>query len=250
MHIHPRRLLALPALALAAACAAEPERAMSADLQKDLELATSTSLELADRPGTTVVSALESAVSGRAAEGDRAAMPAPRPRAPRAVAPTPLRRANAEAPAPVAEVAADVAPEEVPVAETAPAGDVVAEDAGTDETVVVGGPVVTSDGVGTGRPRDPGGWGGDAPLPGRGEGVVIRGGGVGDDNCRIHMPGRVGGGRFPIGGTVYGGGYPRGGDYPTAGGRTRTGSTARPRGPAPSNRPAPTSGGTRTRARN
>jgi hypothetical protein len=252
VHIISRRLLAVPVLALASACAGEPEGAMTADLQKDLELATATSLELASARRTEVVSALERAEPGTAAEGDRVAAPAPRRRAPRAVAPVPLRTASDEAPAPAVEVAADAEPAEAPVAEVAPeAGDVAAEQAGEEETVQVGGPVVTSDGVGTGRPRDPGGWGGDLPLPGTG--VVIRGGGVGDpDLCQIHRrPGRggvvvVGG---PVYGPVYGGGYPRGGSS-EVGGRTRAGgSTARPRGPSPSSRPAPVSTGGRARAR-
>lgn len=252
MHIISRRLLAVPALALASACAAEPEGAMTADLQKDLQLATSTSLELASARRTEVVSALENAPAGREAEGERVQRQTPRRNAPRAVAPVRLRNASDEAPAPAVEVAADAEPAEAPVAEVAPeAGDVVAEQAGDEAVVEAGGPVVTSDGVGTGRPRDPGGWGGDLPLPGTG--VVIRGGGVGDpDHCQIHRrPGR-GPIYGPVYGPVYGGGYPRGGGYPTAGsGRTRAGgSTARPRGPSPSSRPAPTSTGGRTRARN
>ena len=250
MYLISRRLLAVPAFALASACAAEPEAAMSADLQKDLELATATSLELASARRTDVVSAIESAPPGRTAEGERVERPTPRRNAPRAVAPVRLRNASDEAPAPAPEVAADAAPAEEPVLEAAPAaGDVAVEQAGEEETVQVGGPVVTSDGVGTGRPRDPGGWGGDAPLPGTG--VVIRGGGVGGpDLCQIHRPRGSG---YPVYGPVYGGGYPRG--YPTAGSggsRSRAGgSTARPRGPTPStSRPAPASGGGRTRARN
>lgn len=243
-----RRLIAVPAFALASACAAEPDVTMSADLQKDLALATSTSLELASRQRTEVVSALESAPTGRTAPGERVERPTPRRNAPRAVAPVRLSTASDEAPAPAVEIAADPAPAEEPVAEPMPtSGDVVAEEAGEEETVHVGGPVVTSDGVGTGAPRDPGGWGG--------EGVVIRGGGIGDDDhCQYH-PRRgpvLGGGYPPIygGGSVYGGRVPRGG-YPTVGmGRTRSGSTARPRGPSPSSRPASVSmGGGRTRAR-
>jgi hypothetical protein len=79
--------------------------------------------------------------------------------------------------------------------------------------------------VGSGRPRDPGGWG----DIGAGGGVVVRGGGIGDDDhCEIRPPGGIipvgiGGIFFPRGA---GRGTPpiRGGD---ASGRTGGGSHTR-----------------------
>lgn len=145
--------------------------------------------------------------------------------------------------APAATVAEESSPEEAdaPVA--------------ADDEVVLVGPNAGPDGVGTSRPRDPGGWG-DGDLGGLGGGVVIRGGDVGDDDlCRIGPPISIGR-RYPgyPTGPIYGGSIPvRRGSAIGGGsgsGRTRVGggSTIRSRGgSASAPRSMPSSGGSRRR---
>lgn len=184
-----RTLLAVPAALLVAACGREPARdtTLSADLQRDLDLAKATSLELANASSRTpaVVSAIESAPAGRTKTGDRAPRAVPRRHTPPAPAPVAEPDGDvAEAPvvADDGDVTAATGAEEAPVAE-APAPDVVEAPAGAPEPTVVSGPQVTPEGVGSGRPRDPGGWGDIGEGVG---GVVLRGGGVGDDDhCEI-----------------------------------------------------------------
>ncbi|HEU4629899.1 MAG TPA: hypothetical protein VFS08_09130 [Gemmatimonadaceae bacterium] len=237
-------MLAVPAALVVAACGREPavDQALSADLQRDLDLAKATSVELASAASRTpaVVSAVESAPAGRARTGDRAPKPAPRRQAP-------------PAPAPVAEPTPDVG--ETPIAsdaeevtattgeELAPAPEAAAPEiaetpAASPEPEVVSGPQVTPEGVGSGRPRDPGGWG---DIGVGGGGVVLRGGGIGDDDhCEIRPPGgvRLPGGIFgsPRGRPVYGGFPIPGGNASgrTGGGvHTRGGSTIRGTGSEP-----------------
>ena len=100
--------------------------------------------------------------------------------------------------------------------------------------VATAGPQGTDEGAGNSRPRDPGGWG-DAGTGDVGHGggwgglggVIIRGGGIGDDDhCQIRpRPGTMGtGGRYPVGGTIY---IPRAGG---TGGSVNTGGGIRSRG--------------------
>ena len=177
------KLLVLPAALLALACAGDDASresvALSEDLQKDLVLASSAGVELAPNGEGAVLSALES-------------QPASAPRTAR----TPTRKPGPRpAPAPEPEVAAapdpaEAAPEEVPdfVAEAPAEVDLAAEEerpAPADEPVSIrprpipvsypNGPTVISGPIGN-------------DLPGRGGigGVIIRGGGIEGDDCRIH----------------------------------------------------------------
>lgn len=195
MRITLRAMLAVPAALLVAACGREPaaDQALSADLQRDLDLAKATSVELASAASRTpaVVSAIESAPAGRVRTGDRAPKPTPRrhtPPAPAPVAePTPEVGETPIA-SDVAEVTATTGEEQAPsIEETAP--EVSEAPTADPEPTVVSGPQVTPEGVGSGRPRDPGGWG---DIGVGGGGVVVRGGGVGDDDhCEIRPPGGV-----------------------------------------------------------
>lgn len=252
---------------LAAACSGGPDRKgteLSSDLSRDLELAQAAQLELASsrRAGTQVVSAIEGARAGQTKEGDREARPTPRRHRPPAPAPS---RDPAPDPTAHAPVADDASLSEAPTtgapatvaAETSSPDDSAAP-AAPEEPVVLVGPGATPEGVGTSRPRDPGGWG-DGDLGGLGGGVVVRGGSVGDDDlCRSFPPILIGR-RYPGGyptGPVYGGGVarPRSGGQviggSSGGGRTRvgSGSVIRSRGgPASAPRTMPSSGGTRRR---
>jgi hypothetical protein len=172
--------LATLATAGIAACGdARATAAASDDLKRDLQLASSTTMNLVAPPvDSTLLSATEAAPK---------AAPAPakvvkRAQGPRAIAtPTPTVRAE-----PVTEVAAlDESEESMTVAE-APAPEVA-------EPVAV-----------APRPAPPAGDygdginGGGVGASGGGTGVVIRGGGVDGDNCELHR-------RRP-GSPVYGGG--------------------------------------------
>lgn len=238
-----RSLIAVPAVALVAACSAPSEREapLSADLQQDLELAKSKSLELASARRTQVaVSALEAAPAGRVREGERVARPTPRRQAPPALVQV-ARRSTQVAEAPIAE---PEAPEEAAIGEEtafveAPAGDLAEAPAPAETPEVISGPQVTPEGIGAGRPRDPGGWG-DLGR-GSGSGSVVRGGSVGDDDhCQYHP--RGGGGVIAIGRRLPPVYNPRGSSYPMpvvgtvmGGGRQRAGgSVLRSRGVVPS----------------
>ena len=269
MRTLPRFLLAVPAVAFVAACSGAPGRGTAElpnDLQKDLELAKASSLELASsaRNRTQVVSGLEGGPAGNTLEGDRVAQPVAAPRHTPAPAPVKARGAQtvkapiaapaAEAPAPTTQVAESPAATEsetpAPAAAPAPA-----------EPVVLTGPTATADGAGTSRPRDPGGWGGagDGDVYGGrgtgGGGVIIRGGGIGDDDhCEIRPRGYPAGGRsYPFPGTIY---VPRPGG--TGGYPSGSAGTPRSRGGSPTIRQrtggssggavrAPSSGRTRSR---
>ena len=237
-----RSLIAVPAVALVAACSAPSEREapLSADLQQDLELAKSKSLELASARGTQIaVSALEAAPAGKVREAERVARPVPRRQAPPAVVQV-ARRSTQVAEAPIAE---PEAPEEASTGEEtafveAPAGDLAEAPAPAETPEVISGPQVTPEGIGAGRPRDPGGWG-DLGR-GSGSGSVVRGGSVGDDDhCQYHPRG---GGVIAIGRRLPPVYNPRGSSYPMpvvgavlGGGRQRSGgSVLRSRGVVPS----------------
>lgn len=227
-----RFLLAAPvgvAMAAMAACGGPPERGtadLPTDLRKDLELAKASSMELASssRARTQVVSGLEAGQAGTRLQGDRAPAATPAPRARPELTPVVRRAAQRTVEAPVAEVAeeipapaADEAEAPAPTMAAAPAPE---PEAAPAEPVSVAGPATTSDGAGDSRPRDPGGWGdagnGDVGRGGGGGwgglgGVIIRGGGIGDDDhCQIRPRRRpvgggypIGSGRYPTGGTVY-----------------------------------------------
>lgn len=243
-----RFMLAVPAAAmvgLLAACSSAPQRdtaELASDLQKDLELAKASSLELASssRARTEVISGVEAGRAGSTLAGERAPLPKPAPRARPERTPVVRHAAQKTVEAPVASVAEETpapATEEVvaPAATMAAAPAPEPAAAPTPEPVVMAGPQATEDGAGASRPRDPGGWG-DAGTGdvGRGGGwgglggVIIRGGSIGDDDhCEIRP--RRGSttrrGTFPIGGTVY---VPRAGG--TGGSASRGSATPRSRG--------------------
>lgn len=248
----------------AAACSGSSETTraeLSSDLDRDLALAQSAQLELtsARAARTQVVSAIEGAPEGASHEGDREARPTPRRQSP--PAPAPSRR---PAPAPEAEapMADDASLSEAPTygdpAETVAVSSSPEEadlPAAADDEVVLVGPDAGPEGVGTSRPRDPGGWG-DGDVGGLGGGVVVRGGPVYDDDvCQYHPPVSIGR-RYPgyPSGPVYGGGIGtrRGGSVldGSNGGRTRVGggSTIRSRG-GESSAPRSMPSGGRTRGR-
>ena len=238
-----RSLIAVPAVALVAACSGPSEREapLSADLQQDLELAKSKSLELASaRRGQVAVSALEAAPAGQTRQGERVARPTPRRQSPPALVQV-ARRSTQVAEAPIAEPEAteEAATGEEAAFVEAPAGDLAEAPAPAETPEVISGPQVTPEGIGSGRPRDPGGWG-DLGR-GSGRGSVVRGGSVGDDDhCQYHPRGGMGGvisiGRrmppvynprsypMPVVGEVLGGGRQRSGG----------GSVLRSRGVVPS----------------
>jgi len=238
-----RSLVALPVVALATACGGPraSDAPLSVDLQKDLDLAKSTGLELASasRRAPLAVSGVEAAPVGRTRQADRVERAVPRRQSPPAAVHVARRSPQvAEAPVPDVESEVEAAVGEAPAFEEAPASEVVEATAAAPEPEVISGPQALPEGVGAGRPRDPGGWG-DIGA-GRGTGSVVRGGSVGDDDhCEIH------GGR----GTIISIGRrlppvynPRPVMYPTApvyggssGGRQRAGgSTIRGRGVVPS----------------
>lgn len=242
-------MLAVPAAAmvgLLAACSSAPQSdtaELASDLQKDLELAKASSLELASssRARTEVISGVEAGLAGATLAGDRAPLPTPKPRARPERTPVLRHAAQQTVDAPVASVAEETpapATEEVvaPAATVAAAPAPEPAAAPVPEPVVLAGPQTTEDGAGASRPRDPGGWG-DAGTGdvGRGggwgglAGVIIRGGTIGDgDHCEIRP--RRGtttrrGGTFPVSGTVY---VPRAGG--TGGSASRGSVTPRARG--------------------
>lgn len=218
----PARLSALALLAIVAACAggdgAAP--AVDADLQRDLQLASTSSIALA--PTTANLTQLETAPPAAEIEAPTPKRAPEGPRRVRSEQPT-------EAAEPVTEVAAgtdagsaEVAPRPVAL-ESEPA-----EEAATDVAVALPRPVpanipvattgtgnVGDGNVGTGRGTGGGGWGV--------WGVVMRGGGVGGvDDCEIHDRRNRGGGtiyrRPPSssgGGGVATGRWPMGGDRGT-----------------------------------
>jgi len=155
--------------------------AMTADLERDLDLATN-----ARRPQTAVVSPLEGgprrAPSGTE-RGQRDAVPVPR-RQPRPTPGAEVQEAAAtteveEAPAPAVAVTATVEPTPAPVPEPAP-----------QAPEPVSGPIPhgpsdgSGDAIGTGEM----GRGGGGRRGGFGTliGVIIRGGSAGVDNCEEH----------------------------------------------------------------
>ena len=209
--------------------AREADLAMTADLERDLELATAPRLQR-----TAVVSAIEGGPTGApsgSARGQRAPVQV-RKRAPRpAPVPTveevaaPETSADLEAPMPNVAVTETAAPTPAPVIEP-PSAPATEEGTGVAEA---SGPSAGSSGEGdrgrSGNGRRGGGIGGVI-------GVIIRGGHAGEDKCEEHdrrererrRGGRTGG----IGGTggigdIGGGGIRIGGvRIPVNGGDTRT----------------------------
>lgn len=197
-------------------CGGERDQsAMTADLERDLQMATA-----AERPRTAVISAIEGGPTG-APSGDqvgrRDAVPRPR-RTARPTAQAPMTETvSAESPdatpAPVAVTTERVEPSPSP----SPEPGVQAPPDLSTEAVAISGPSARGDddagrdrGNGTGNAgnggngRRGGGWGGII-------GVVIRGGGAGEDHCEEHdrrrNGGRIGtrvGGNGGIIGTVIG----------------------------------------------
>jgi hypothetical protein len=256
-----RSLVAVPAIALAAACggARDGDAPLSSELQKDLELAKSTSLELASasRRSPLAVSGVEAVPVGRVREADRAPRAVPRRQSPPALVAVARRSTQvAEAPVPDVEAEAEASLGEAPALEEAPAGELAEATAPAPTPEVVTSPQALPEGVGGGRPRDPGGWGDIGQAGGRGTGSVVRGGTIGDDDhCEIHGGGMGTiisiGRRMP---PVY---NPRPVRSPGAvfvgasGGRQRSGGSAiRGRGVVPSISAAPASVGGGARRRN
>jgi len=192
--------------------------AMTADLERDLDLATN-----ARRPQTAVVSALEGgprrAPSGTE-RGQRDAVPVPR-RQPRPAPEAEVQEAAAtteveEAPAPAVAVTATVEPTPAPVPEPAP-----------QAPEPVSGPILhgpsdgTGDATGTGEVGRGGGGrrgGGFGTLIG----VIIRGGSAGVDNCEEHDRRRNGRRRGMGGGIITAGPGGWGGPIGANGGTPRT----------------------------
>ena len=204
-----------------AGCGADRDpSAMTADLERDLQLAT-----VAKLPRTAVVSALEGGPTGApsgAMTGRRDAVPTAR----RSVRPTPSAAITEtvsnesvdETPAP-----ATVATERVePTPASSPEPGVQAPPDLSTEAVTTSGPTARGDDD-AGRDRGRGGGNGNGGGNGDGGGgrrgggwggiigVVIRGGGAGDDHCEEHdrrrNGGRIGtrvGGNGGIIGTVIG----------------------------------------------
>jgi len=192
--------------------------AMTADLERDLALATAPRLQR-----TGIVSALEGGRTGTpsgTARGQRAPVqvrkPAPRPAAVPEVEEVAAAETAADLPAPVIGVAVtEHAPAPAPVIEppSAPATDE------GDGATTVAGPSVGSSGDGqqgqAGTGRRGGGLGGLI-------GVIIRGGHVGVDKCEEHERGRRGRGGDRDGLGLPGGGIRIGGvRIPVSGGDNR-----------------------------
>ena len=247
-----RVLVAVPTVALVAACGGsrESDTSLSNELQKDLELAKSTSLELASasRRSPLAVSGVERVPTGQSREADRAPRAVPRRQSPPALVNVARRSADVdEAPVPAVNADAEAALGEAPALEEAPAGELAEAETPAPTPEVVSSPQALPEGVGGGRPRDPGGWGDIGDVIGRGTGSVVRGGSVGDDDhCELHGRGPMIqiGRRMP---PVY---NPRPVSYPgpvytgTSGGRQRSaGSLIRGRGVVPSISTAPPSSG-------
>lgn len=179
-------------------CGGDRDQAgMTTDLERDLQLATS-----AERPRTAVVSAIEGGPTGAPSgdqRGRRDAVPTPRRTArPTAQAPineTVSNESVADAPAPAVLTTAQVEPTPAPVPEPT----VQAPPDLSTEAVETPGPSARGNddagrdrGTGSGNVgngdggRRGGGWGGVI-------GVVIRGGGAGEDHCEEHDRRRNGG---------------------------------------------------------
>ncbi len=179
-----------------AGCGGErDEAAMTADLERDLQLATA-----AERPRTAVVSALEGGPTG-APSGDQ--------RGRRDAVPTPRRSARPTPRAPITETVTAESVDEAPAAATAttelveptpapsPEPGVQAPPDLSTEAAASSGPSARGDDT-DGRDRGTGSVGnGDGGRRGGGWGgiigVVIRGGGAGEDHCEEHDRRRNGG---------------------------------------------------------
>lgn len=248
-----RALVAVPAVALAAGCVDRDRSAgLPVDLQQDLDLAKSTSLELASgaRADGQVTSALEQVPAGAVAPSATAPVATPRRERPPAVTQVARRSPRtAPAPVPLAEAAEEAAEGEALPAEAEVAvGEEEAPAPAEAEPEVLAGPQITPEGIGSGRPRDPGGFGG---LDGSGGGAVVRGGGrVGVDDCPRFPGGPIIaiGRRLPPGGPIYGRPVTGGIGAGDLGGRARAGGGIRSRGagraiPVMSGAPRSTAGG-------
>jgi len=162
-----------------AGCGGEESGAMTADLERDLQMAVN-----AQRPRTGIVSALEGGRPGspsgdqrgrREAVATRRQAPRPAPQAEEqevAVAPV-----VDEAPAPAMVVAEQVEPTPAPVPEPE-----------TRAPAPVGISYPTDGGPSAGSASDEGEGrrGTEGMGRGRGGGVIIRGGGAGEDHCEEH----------------------------------------------------------------
>ena len=204
-------------LALGGCGGAPDQTAMTADLERDLQMATA-----AVRPRTAVVSAIEGGPSGapsgnQVGRRDAVATPRrsarPRPSAP--IAETVTSEAVSETPAPALVTAERVeptpAPSPEPNPEPNPEPGVQAPPDLSTEAVATSGPSARGDEeAGRDRGTGSGGWGGII-------GVVIRGASAGVDHCEEHdrrrTGGRIGtrvGGNGGIIGTVIGEAIDRG----------------------------------------
>jgi outer membrane biosynthesis protein TonB len=212
--------LALP-VALLAACGRDARRSATGtddDLQRDLKLASTSRMDLAEPHATlpATVSDFETPPAASPAPATRIVRK-PGPKAVRAKHPTvaaaPESRPAESTEAPTVAEAPTAAPQPTTREEPSPSTDGVPMPRPTSAPATDPG-AGNGRGTGTGASdgQGSGGWGG---VIGGIIGAVIRGGGVGDDHCDprtdgrrppiYHPGGGVGSGRYP------GGGYPRGG---------------------------------------
>lgn len=186
-----RRVAAGLVTAMALGCGGEPQGEMTADLERDLALASN-----AQRSGTQVVSAIEGGPRG-APSGTQRGLRDQVTRPKRAPKPTPKAEVqetaalpsleNAPAPAVVVTERTQTAPAPIPEPSViAPNNDPIGAPAGGGR-------------MDEGRGRGQGGVIGIGSGIGGVIGVIIRGGGAGEDHCEIHdrRNGR-GRGRLPI----------------------------------------------------
>ena len=202
------KMSALPVALVALACAdgGSKRAAASDELSEDLALASAASLDLASEQAsgkTNVVSAME--LTPESAPQKAAA---PRKPVKRSATPKPTEEVAVavETPTPAPEPAAP--PQEV----AAPQGPAPSEEPQAGPRPQPLPPVYPGD-------SRTGGEGGRGPgIGGVLIGVVLRGGGVGEDHCEIHQRGRGGNTainqRFPIGGGGIGGGGMPNGTFP------------------------------------
>ena len=209
-----RRVAAGLVTAMALGCGGEPQGEMTADLERDLALATN-----AQRPGTQVVSAIEGGPRGapsgtQRGQRDQVTRPkrAPRPTPDADVQETAVLPSleNAPAPAVVVTTTTQTAPAPIPEPSVS-----------APNSEPIGAPSGGRSPMDEGRGRGQGGVIGIGTGIGGVIGVIIRGGAAGEDHCEIHdrrrgrgrmplpLPGGMGGVMGGIGGGIGGVAIPR-----------------------------------------
>lgn len=185
----------VPLAMVAAACGGGPSKSaqLSDDLKKDLAASSSPKLELASQAGDYKPMRFVSDIEQTTASTPVPRAPTPRPvRAPVKAAPAPEPEATVAAPPPPEETQVAQAPQSQPDETVSAVPSVAPRPAALPVDMPSPASTGTRDGRGIGG-SDRGDRGGEI---GGIIGVVIRGGGVGDDHC---VPHRRGGRRpFPI----------------------------------------------------